>query len=69
MTKWIWTVFCAYPDTPRGTYDEEIDVMAGTSGDARARAEEILRLEYDAGLKIRKIKRSAPVIEGRSIYF
>lgn len=69
MTKWVWTVYCSFPDTPRGQYDEEIEVVSSTPGKAREMAEEILRLEYDPGLKVRKVVRRAPVIEGRTVLF
>jgi hypothetical protein len=69
MSKWVWTAYCAMPDDPRGQYSEEIDVVATTPGKAREMAEELLKLEYDPGLKVRKVVRRAPVIEGASIFF
>ena len=29
---YVYTAYCAWPDTPRGQYDEEIDVLAQGHG-------------------------------------
>jgi len=69
MVNWIWTCYCSLPDDPKGQYSEEIDVMATHRTKAKSLAEAVLKLEYDPGLKIRKIVRSAPVIEGKAVFF
>jgi hypothetical protein len=57
-----YTVFCAMPDSPRGFYDEEIDLVAtvrrpGETALRRA-AQEILDRDYEPGMKVRRIVRT-----------
>lgn len=49
-----FTAFMAFPDTPRGHYDEELDVVAANKTSARALAREALARDYEEGLRIRR---------------
>jgi hypothetical protein len=45
-----YTVYCALPDSPRGFYDEEIDVDANGPTHARQVAEGAIEMDYDPRL-------------------
>lgn len=59
----VYTCYCAWPDTPRGYYDEEIDVVVLGHGIAardnraeiRRTAQAELDANYDAGGTVKKI--------------
>jgi hypothetical protein len=59
--KRVWTVLCSFPDSPRGQYDEEIDVESETPGKARKKAEALLKTGYDPGLRVRKVVRATEI--------
>jgi len=54
-----WTALCAYVDTPRGTYDEEVDVDARNESEARRKAQALLDdpATYRPGLRVRRVER------------
>jgi hypothetical protein len=63
MDDYVYTAWCSLPDTPRGEYDEEIDLIV-RNGRSRPgvtalkrRAQEELDANYDPGMKVRKITR------------
>lgn len=60
----IVTVLCAMPDTPRGQYDEEIDVKITNGGGRRYNQAEVRRVaqaeldaNYAEGLRIKRLVR------------
>lgn len=50
-----WTAFCALPESPRGCYDEEIDVVASNRNRARKTAEAAIARDYDPRLRVRRV--------------
>lgn len=57
----LWTVYCSAPETPRGQYDEEIDVVGvRTATQAKHKALAILQERGDTHLKIRKVVLQIP---------
>jgi len=63
MDEYVYTAFCSLPDSPRGQYDEEIDLVAAGSrrpGETALRrvAQEILDRDYVAGMTVRRIVRT-----------
>lgn len=68
LDDFVYTALCALPDTPRGSYDEEIDLIVrggvlrgggrrpGETALRRAAEAEIER-NYDRALRVRRIRR------------
>lgn len=61
VDQYGWTAYCSHVDTPRGMYDEEIDLIAPQ----RAGLTEVTRVaqaeldaNYKPGMKVRKIVRT-----------
>lgn len=59
VTGWrqnhFFTILTKMPDSKRGEYAEEIDVLAGTPGQARRIAQIILESDYEPGLRISRV--------------
>jgi hypothetical protein len=53
----LFTIWTKMPDSKRGEYAEEIDVMAGSVGEARQIGNIVLKSDYDPELRITKITR------------
>lgn len=59
----IWTCLCAMPDTPRGEYDEEIDVVVRdvsarvSTAQIRRTAQTEIDRAYEDGLAIKRVVR------------
>lgn len=53
-----YTAYVSWPGTPRGFYDEEIDVEAANPSQAKKKAQAILDEHYAPEGKIRKIVKS-----------
>ena len=51
----VFTVFTKMADTPRGEYEEEIDVKARNKAEAKLIAEKALSVDYDEGLSVAKV--------------
>lgn len=62
MSEFAYTAFCSMEDSPRGQYDEEIDLVATgrRPGETALRrfAQEILDRDYEPGMKVRRIVRT-----------
>ena len=63
MDDFVYTAWCAMPDTPRGQYDEEIDLIVrdthrrpGVTA-LKRRAQQELDENYDPGMRVRRITR------------
>jgi hypothetical protein len=66
MDDYVYTALCSMPDTPRGEYDEEIDLIVrntthhnrrpSVAALKRAAQEECAR-GYETGLRVRRIVR------------
>lgn len=62
QTDYVYTAWCSHPDTPRGEYDEEIDLIVsggrrpGVAALKRA-AQAELDANYEPGMKVRRITR------------
>ena len=60
---YVYTALCALPDTPRGEYDEEIDLIVRGGGPRpgetalRRRAQVELEANYTPGMRVRRIER------------
>jgi hypothetical protein len=52
-----WTAYCASADTPRGVYDEEIDVRALGPASAKRIVQAVLDRDYQPGTKPRRLVR------------
>jgi hypothetical protein len=50
-----YTAYCSFPDSPRGQYDEEIDVQAVNPAQAKRIAQQIIAVDYDPDLRVRRI--------------
>lgn len=58
-----YTAFCSRPDSPRGQYDEEIDVvlpLRTRETAVRKAVQVILDRDYEVALKIRRVVRQGP---------
>lgn len=53
-----WTAWCSMPETPRGQYDEEVDVQARNPAEARRKAQAVLDEDYVPALRIRRVTRA-----------
>ena len=53
----LFTIWTKMPDSKRGEYSEEIDVMAGSVGEARRIGNIVLKADYIPELRITKITR------------
>lgn len=58
----VYTALCAFPDTPRGQYDEEIDIIVHGGGRRRPNMAEVRRVAerelaegYAEGLTVRRL--------------
>jgi hypothetical protein len=63
VDAFAYTAFCSMPGSPRGVYDEEIDLVATGSrrpGETALRraAQEILDRDYAEGMTVRRIERT-----------
>jgi len=55
--RYIFTLWCKDPDCGRGEYSEEIDVLAGSVGQAKSIGKAVLLADYIPGLYISKVTR------------
>ena len=55
--RYLFTIWTKLPDSKRGEYSEEIDVMANSVGEARSIGNQVLKSDYIPELKITKITR------------
>jgi len=55
--KYSFTVFTKMPDSKRGEYSEELDILAGSVGECRRIAKQVLKSDYIPELRISKIDR------------
>lgn len=55
-----FTMFCSMPDSPRGSYDEEIDVRALNPAIARRIAAAVIEDGYEDGLAVRRVVQRVP---------
>jgi len=53
-----YTLFLKLPDDKRGWYSEELDVLAGTPGEAKRIGKIVLEADYVPELRISKITQS-----------
>jgi hypothetical protein len=58
----VWTAFCARPESPRGEYDEEIDVVSVSRYPTAARklAEAAIDHDYRRDLRVRRVVKRGP---------
>ena len=55
--RYSFTIWTKMPDSKRGEYAEEIDVLAGSVGEARSIGNQVLKADYIPELRITKITR------------
>jgi len=55
--RYLFTVWTKMPDSKRGEYSEELDVLAGSVGEARRLAKIVLAADYVPELRISKVTR------------
>jgi hypothetical protein len=55
--RYLFTIWTKMPDSKRGEYAEEIDVLAGSVGEARRIGNQILKSDYIPELRITRITR------------
>jgi hypothetical protein len=55
--RYLFTIWTKMPDSKRGEYSEEIDVLASSVGEARSIGNQVLRSDYIPELRITKITR------------
>lgn len=55
--RYLFTIWTKMPDSRRGEYAEEIDVLAGSVGEARSIGNQVLKSDYVPELRITKITR------------
>jgi hypothetical protein len=55
--RYLFTIWTKMPDSKRGEYSEEVDVLAGSVGEARVIGNIVLKSDYVPELRITKITR------------
>jgi hypothetical protein len=55
--RYSFTIWLKMPDSKRGEYAEEIDVLAGSVGEARRIGNIVLKADYIPELRITKLTR------------
>ena len=55
--RYCFTVFTKMPDSKRGEYCEELDILAGSVGECKRIAKQVLKEGFDLNLRISRVER------------